>query len=365
MNIRAEAGFGKSYMIEKLIEKYGEDGVLRIAPTNVAAVRIGGKTIHGVLHIPFNNPSGYVGEKILKSIEENKNLKVICLDEQGIVGGELFNLLYQLKKRIKISFFSFGDFYQLGPVKDNNIYIDNEIVKNICDNNVCVLEYHDRCRHSPEMYKICQKIREGEKDLSMFKTITWNDLNKFDIHICFTNIMVRKVNERCAELMCEESEAKGEKRIVSFGDLDNFNKHYTKICVGMPILGIHNNHEKEYYNGERFRILDIGISKIISDDADEQTQYENILIKIKSEVKEDKEIIINLYEYFKNFELAFAMTNHKIIGSTIASNFVVHEIDFCYSDDRWLYTAISRGKESDQIFLLPSSALPRECPQSS
>ena len=164
LNIRAEAGFGKSYMIEKLIEKYGEDGVLRIAPTNVAAVRIGGKTIHGVLHIPFNNPSGYVGEKILKSIEENKNLKVICLDEQGIVGGELFNLLYQLKKRIKISFFSFGDFYQLGPVKDNNIYIDNEIVKNICDNNVCVLEYHDRCRHSPEMYKICQKIREGEKE---------------------------------------------------------------------------------------------------------------------------------------------------------------------------------------------------------
>lgn len=364
LSIQARAGFGKSYMIEKLVEKYGDEGVLRFARTNCAAVRIGGKTIHSTLNYSFKNGFGFVNEKVLKKFEKDDKIKVICLDEQGICDAQIWHLLYQLKNRVGCAFFSFGDFYQLGPI-DGKMYMNNEIVKNICDNTVCNLEYHEKCRHDPEMFEVCESFREGSKDVSMFKTIHWNDIGNFDIHICYTNEMMNKINERCAELMFDKKE---ENKV----DLTDFIEYYKldidlrssyKICAGMPIIGIVNNYEKEYWNGERFRIM--GLGRTTEEEIeDPQAQVDNFIMRIRSEI-DNREIIINFTEYYKNFDLAFAMTNHKIIGATIASDFVIHETDFFYCDSRWLYTAVSRGKSIRQVHHLPSSGLPPEFPQAS
>lgn len=364
LSIQARAGFGKTYMIEKLIQKYGDEGVLRFARTNCAAVRIGGKTIHSTLKYSFQNGFGFINEKVLKKFENNDKIKVICLDEQGICDAQIWNMLYQLKNRVGCSFFSFGDFYQLGPI-DGKMYLDNEIVKNICDNSVCNLEYHNHCRHDIEMFEVCESFRNGSKDITMFKTIHWNDISDYDIHICYTNEMMNKINERCLDVMYD-------KKVENKVDLTDFIFYYKldiplrssyKICAGMPIIGLVNNYDKQYWNGERFRVM--GLGRTTEEEIEEpQAQVDNFIMRIRSEI-DNRDIIINFTEYFKNFDLAFAMTNHKIIGATISSNFVIHETDFFYCDSRWLYTAVSRGKSIGQVHLLPSSGLPQESPPTS
>jgi hypothetical protein len=373
LNIQGRAGFGKTYMIDKLISEYGEDSVIRMAFTNCAAVRIGGKTIHSTLKFSFSNRSGVISEKVLESLANNKKIRCIIIDEQGTLDASLWNLVSQLKKRIKVSFLLFGDFFQLGPV-DNKLYFENEIVKLISDRNMCELKYHSRCRHDEKLHSELEKIRSSDKkkpNLSAFKTATGSQIKDFKTHICFTNERCFDINELCADAMFSETGTSKVYLDDMIGRLKSFNdkipdipsKDFMGVCVGMPILCKANNSGKKYFNGERFHILDIKQNDEITDIiTDPKVNYKTkefaktflsvITLTIKSEIDSGKIIDISTYNFLMDFDIGFAMTNHKIIGATIVEDFLIHQTDFYYADARWIYTALSRAKSISQVYLL-------------
>lgn len=338
LNIQARAGLGKSYMIEKLVQEYGEDKVLRLAFTNVASGRIGGHTIHSTLKYSFKNQTGEINKSVLKELK-NKNLECICLDEQGTISSELWGLLYILKNELNVSFFCFGDFYQIGPL-DNKLYNENDIVRMICDENICELQYHDKCRHSKEMYDVCELMRQGKRleCLSYFNKITKEEIVNYDIHISYTNKKKEEINALVIEeIFKKKEERKAVKTTEIIGDLsfDDF------IFVGMRLMCLKNNYDKEYFNGQRYVITDL-----------KKNQKGEIIIILTLLYLDDIEIEVSYTEYCINFEYGYCMTNHKIIGETITEDLVIHESDFIRASDRWLYTAISRGKEIKQVNII-------------
>uniref|UniRef100_T1L6D4 ATP-dependent DNA helicase n=1 Tax=Tetranychus urticae TaxID=32264 RepID=T1L6D4_TETUR len=80
--VQGKAGSGKSFLIEKLANEFksslGEDSVVILAPTGVAAVNINGKTIHSFLSIG--------------------KVKVLIFDEMSMIG---LTMLAKISQRLQ------------------------------------------------------------------------------------------------------------------------------------------------------------------------------------------------------------------------------------------------------------------------
>ena len=121
--IMGRAGTGKSTLIRKLIEQDGKDQVV-VAPTGVAAVNVGGQTIHSFFRIPprLHNLSEIQprrgGAKLFK------NLRRVIIDEISMVRADLLDAVdYALQINRKdsrpfggVQMVLVGDFLQLPPV---------------------------------------------------------------------------------------------------------------------------------------------------------------------------------------------------------------------------------------------------------
>jgi len=131
--ITGSAGTGKSYLLKYLINQlqniYGEDAIAVTAPTGVAAVNIGGQTIHSFAGLGYTLSSPEITiMKIMKSKKHKsswKQTKVLIIDEISMMDSSLFELLDKIARnildRMNIPFGGIrlvfvGDFMQLPPV---------------------------------------------------------------------------------------------------------------------------------------------------------------------------------------------------------------------------------------------------------
>lgn len=130
------AGTGKSVLlrevIKRLLDKYNnrEDLVAVTASTGLAAVNIGGQTLHRFAGIGIGKGSA---EELMKRVAKNENnvrrwrvAKVLIIDEISMIDGDLFTKLSKIAQFIRKSSTPFGglqvvltgDFFQLPPVPD-------------------------------------------------------------------------------------------------------------------------------------------------------------------------------------------------------------------------------------------------------
>ncbi|KAK3917404.1 ATP-dependent DNA helicase RRM3 [Frankliniella fusca] len=133
--VQGKAGTGKSLVIhamQGLINSALGDGtVLLVAPTGVAAVGIGGATIHSKLHISQSNEFHPMrGSSARKFINEMEKVKFLVVDEYSMIG---LNLLGMMERRCRegkgsedmfggLFVYLFGDIKQLNPVLDTALY---------------------------------------------------------------------------------------------------------------------------------------------------------------------------------------------------------------------------------------------------
>lgn len=126
--ITGAAGTGKSFMLSLIKEHFPNIHIT--ASTGVAAVNVGGVTIHSwaglangsisldqIVKFIFSGP----GTKIRRQI---KKAKILAIDEISMISAQLFDLLDQVLKSVKendkpfggIQMVVLGDFFQLPPV---------------------------------------------------------------------------------------------------------------------------------------------------------------------------------------------------------------------------------------------------------
>lgn len=128
--ITGPAGTGKSYLLNEYIKTH--ENVIVCAPTGLAAVNIGGETMHKVFHIPipaFGSPSFAKGKKgtitqgMLKPIAK---ADTIIIDEISMARNDVFSYAIKVIRKAeklkgeKIKLIVCGDFSQLPPVVKKN-----------------------------------------------------------------------------------------------------------------------------------------------------------------------------------------------------------------------------------------------------
>jgi ATP-dependent DNA helicase PIF1 len=131
--ITGAAGTGKSFLMRYVIQELkkrssGAEGTVAVtAPTGIAAVNIGGSTIHSFSGIGLGrgDPANILA-RVRKSQKASTNWKqasVLVLDEISMLSAELFDLLDFIGKSVRQSDRPFGglqlilcgDFLQLPP----------------------------------------------------------------------------------------------------------------------------------------------------------------------------------------------------------------------------------------------------------
>ena len=112
--LTGEAGTGKSYVIRKFVEKKGRD-VLVCAPTGVAAINVGGATLHKAFHLP---PGIIHPKTLIKPGSVVIAAKTIIIDEISMCRFDIFSEIARIlrKTRTHKQLIVVGDFYQLPPV---------------------------------------------------------------------------------------------------------------------------------------------------------------------------------------------------------------------------------------------------------
>ena len=101
--IVGKAGVGKSYIIKEYIDECEQNGkkVLITAPTGIAAVNIGGVTMHKAfgIHVPAY---GYSEKDVkLSAIKEACNADVIIIDEIPTCRNDVFEYFAMVMSVIK------------------------------------------------------------------------------------------------------------------------------------------------------------------------------------------------------------------------------------------------------------------------
>lgn len=132
------AGTGKSVLLRELIKRLlskfqSEDRVAVTASTGLAAVNIGGQTLHrftgvGIGKAPVPELVKRI-EKNAQSVRRWRTAKVLIIDEISMVDGDFFTKLSKVGQAVRKNDQPFGglqvvvtgDFFQLPPVPDRNL----------------------------------------------------------------------------------------------------------------------------------------------------------------------------------------------------------------------------------------------------
>ncbi|MDA0902052.1 MAG: PIF1 family ATP-dependent DNA helicase [Proteobacteria bacterium] len=133
--VTGSAGTGKSYLLQYLRKNYSNHGLHITASTGVAAVNIGGQTLHswsgiGLGNLPIEQLiKNLFSAKFSRVRRKIKLAKMLAIDEVSMISPKIFDLINELLKAVRqsdkpfggLQLILFGDFLQLPPVYRNEI----------------------------------------------------------------------------------------------------------------------------------------------------------------------------------------------------------------------------------------------------
>ena len=322
MMINGQAGTGKTYLVNQIIELIKQSGEKYdcLAPTNKSARLINGSTLDSMYHKSvFNN----------KTLTRwAKSLKYLIVDEISMVPEKFYRLLTNIKKiNSKIIFYICGDFGQLEPVKDTWIgdYENSIVLKDLCQKNKMVLT---KCRRSNELlFNLC-------KNIHLVKIKDFEVKRETDLNIAYTHETRKKINQICMERNLAES---NQKPIFIKADQNNPKTQDVRLICGMPIICHRTNKKLDILNSDRFYITSVTNNEIWFNNDDRKFENGN---------KMDA-IIINTKDFHKFFYLAYCITSHASQGETFREPYTIY--DWKMMNHRARYVSLSRGTEKENI----------------
>ena len=123
------AGTGKSFVVQKLIDQRPKEGMFATASTGISSVQLGGLTVHSFAGIGHTSAPD---DTLLTRALNNSNAvnrilvcEVLIIDEISMISVRLFELLSKLFQTVRwnnvpfggIQLISVGDFFSVSPNK--------------------------------------------------------------------------------------------------------------------------------------------------------------------------------------------------------------------------------------------------------
>lgn len=370
--LTGQAGTGKSTTIKNYIKWAEENGIIvgLTASTGIAAVNIGGVTIHT-----------FLGSKIANSIEEYKKIKisatykealekgmkiidVLVIDEVSMLTATYIDMIdYILKTNTGEKNLPFGgkkiiftgDFLQLPPVEkgERKFAFESEAWKNANVKTYNLTKIH---RQADENFTHhLSKVRVGladEETIEYFQSINKkeDDDSSDGVKLFSRNINVDEYNEKKLDLIQGESKfydavltgSSAEKEIIKKRVLAN---ERLELKIGAKVMALKNESDLKYVNGSTGIVINLYEDSV-------KVKFDNgYVCNIVPKTWENLDINRKILSTFEQIplKLAYAITIHKSQGMTI-DNLVVN-CDGIFEKGQF-YVAVSRARTKEGLKLI-------------
>lgn len=374
------AGTGKSFLLNYLKRHYGQLGLAVTASTGIAAVNIGGSTIHswagiGLANLPIDQIiANLFSGKMSKIRRRIKETRILAIDEISMISANLFEILDQVLRAVRennkpfggLQILLFGDFLQLAPItrygdEEQNFCFTSQSWKNL-DLQTFNLQEIFR-QHDKKFIKILNNLRFGnldEDDLEQLNLrLKANDDNLAIKPTILTshNAKAAQINEfELKKIPREEKsfEAKyfGEASKVELLRKNCLAAESLKLKVGAQVMMIKNTFQKEgIINGSLgvvqdfspkkfYPIVEFANGKILTI-APEEWIIDRFDHDAKQVITEAAVTQIPLI-------LSWAITIHKSQGLTLDK--ISCDLSNIFSAGQ-AYVALSRARSLDSVFI--------------
>lgn len=374
--VTGKAGTGKSVLLQYFVENSGKRIVV-VAPTGVAALNVGGQTIHSLFKMPFeidlkNIKVDYKLREILRNID------TVVIDEVSMVRVDLMEAIsrkLQIARNNEepfggVQMVMFGDLYQLPPVVSDGeldryfkhnfdgYYFFN--AKSIKESGLNIYELSNIFRQKdPEFKKILNSIRYGS-----IKESELTELNKRTkvakpasgfVTLAGHNATVSAINhKKLAELPNEEKVYEAE----IWGNITESSfptESKLRLKVGAQVMILKNDNEKprRWVNGTLGVVTKLNNEVVkVSIDGVEHTILPASWDKIQYAYNpEERELTKKIVSSFKQLpiRLAWAITIHKSQGQTYQS-VAIDLSDGAFAHGQ-TYVALSRCVSLEGLYL--------------
>lgn len=388
--LSGEAGTGKSFVIEKFTEYLDENNIKYVvgAPTGLAALNVGGTTLHRMFGLSINILDMHA---TMKNVEE---AEVIIIDEISMCRKDTFQKIARAIKGFENPLEEFniekektvcrkkqivvvGDFFQLPPVlteQDMKIIKENpEYGIQLDKDNLYAFQckewdmfnfksviLNEVVRQSDKEYiDNLNKVRKGNAEgLEFIEKNSKKTKTKNAIYLCSKNREADQVNELSLkhiknkeyEFWAEESgEVKNDDRAT---------QKCLKLKIGARVMSLINTKEDvangmigtvTNLNRETVTVkFDNGIEHEFKKHKWEIIGFKKIKVKNSEGEEEEKSVQTEIGEFKQiPLKLAWAITIHKSQGQTYEA---INLDPQCFCEGQ-LYVGLSRAKDLKKLHL--------------
>lgn len=347
--ITGRAGTGKTTLLHEFVQTTSKR-VAVCAPTGVAALAVGGQTIHSLMRLPL----GIIGERELGFIPKESlavlaNLDALVVDEVSMVSADVLDAmdrrLRQAKRASKIPFggvqlILFGDPYQLSPVvsgaaekayyrdKYRSAWFFDAAAWTKTELAIHELDWIHR-QADPEFRAVLNALREGRMEPEMGRMLNERGARIPDdpelITLTTTNQSVSKINRIALERLPGRAKIAHAQIDGDFGSSSSYPADEELVLKeGARVMFLRNDTVGEdgprYVNGTLGAVA--AITDTVSVDIDgvevpvEPTTWEKIRYDYEAATKTISHDVVAEFTQFP-LRLAWAVTIHKAQGKTL------------------------------------------------
>jgi ATP-dependent DNA helicase PIF1 len=374
--VSGSAGTGKSFLLQYLKANYSDAGLHITASTGIAAVNVGGQTLHSWAAIGLGNlPAEQIienllSEKFSRVRKKLKMAKMLAIDEISMIPGSVFDLLNELLKVIRqneqpfggLQLILFGDFLQLPPInRDDQFCFQSSSWQELSPKLVLLQTvFRQEDNHFVQLLNNIRFGKVNENDIAILKsrinlpeensTIRPTILASHNAQVDTVNrAELKKINSPSQIFSAKFS---GDSNKIEFLRKNCLAGDALELKVGAQVMMLKNTYQKEgVINGSigvvkefakksNYPIVEFNNGKVL-------TIAPEIWALEKFDV-EKREIVVEAEMSQVPLLLAWAITIHKSQGMTLDK--VKCDLSKVFADGQ-IYVALSRVRSLNGLYI--------------